>query len=103
MATRDDPDTGQLLDLARAGDRAALGQLQVRHFLQEALRHGADDSKGQNTLAWFLATCPDPQFRDGSQAVDLAWKAATRTPNDGAISLQAPRPHRFLKVLLRLL
>jgi tetratricopeptide (TPR) repeat protein len=35
-----------------------------------------------NDLAWFLATCPDPQLRDPPHAVELAELAAHRAPND---------------------
>ncbi len=28
-----------------------------------------------NTIAWILATCPDPQFRNGAEAVEMAKKA----------------------------
>ena len=31
--------------------------------------------EAQNSLAWFLATCPDPAFRDGTNAVAIAQKA----------------------------
>jgi uncharacterized protein HemY len=34
----------------------------------------------QNSLAWFLATCPDPQFRDPPRAVELARRALARAP-----------------------
>lgn len=34
----------------------------------------------QNMLAWFLVTCPAPQFRDPGRAVDLARKAVQRAP-----------------------
>jgi hypothetical protein len=33
------------------------------------------DYMGHNNLAWALATCPDPQFRDGQKALDHAMKA----------------------------
>ena len=37
-----------------------------------------------NGYAWFLATCPNPAFRDGKQALTLASKAHDRARNDGA-------------------
>jgi tetratricopeptide (TPR) repeat protein len=40
------------------------------------------DSKSQASLAWFLATCPDPQFRDPGRAVELAKKAVNSLPSD---------------------
>ena len=33
------------------------------------------DPKERNGLAWFMATCPDDQYRNGKQAVKLAEKA----------------------------
>jgi len=33
------------------------------------------DIEAQNALAWLLATCADPHFRDGKRAVQLATKA----------------------------
>jgi len=36
-----------------------------------------------NNLAWFLATCPDPKFRDPSKAVKLAQKAVDMAPKEG--------------------
>jgi tetratricopeptide (TPR) repeat protein len=38
-----------------------------------------------NDLAWFLATCPDPQLRDPPHAVELAELAAHRAPNDARV------------------
>ena len=37
-------------------------------------------SIGANQLAWMLATCPDPQYRDGKKAVALAEKVVDRFP-----------------------
>ncbi len=36
--------------------------------------------ENENDLAWFLATCPDPQFRDPARAVELARRAVNRGP-----------------------
>jgi tetratricopeptide (TPR) repeat protein/WD40 repeat protein len=36
-----------------------------------------------NNLAWLLATCPDPKFRDPDRAVRLAKKAVELAPRDG--------------------
>jgi eukaryotic-like serine/threonine-protein kinase len=38
------------------------------------------DPGGLDCLAWFLATCPDPQFQDAGRAVDLAKKAIASKP-----------------------
>jgi len=37
-------------------------------------------SVGANQLAWMLATCPDPRYRDGKRAVALAEKVVQRFP-----------------------
>lgn len=37
-------------------------------------------SVGANQLAWMLATCPDPQYRDGEKAVALAETVVNRFP-----------------------
>jgi len=37
-------------------------------------------SVGANQLAWMLATCPDPSYRDGKRAVALAEKVVQRFP-----------------------
>ncbi len=34
-----------------------------------------------NHLAWLLATCPDPAYRDGTRAVEMAQKATGMEPN----------------------
>jgi serine/threonine protein kinase/WD40 repeat protein len=43
---------------------------------------GSGDA-ARNNLAWLLATCPDPHFRDPARAVDLATKAVQLESKDG--------------------
>ena len=50
--------------------------------LPRILRIGENSSQVYQGLAWFLATCPDPQLRDPAHAVELATLAVRRTPND---------------------
>jgi tetratricopeptide (TPR) repeat protein len=38
-----------------------------------------------NNLAWLLATCPNPKFRDASKAVSLAKKAVELAPKEGIL------------------
>jgi serine/threonine protein kinase/WD40 repeat protein/tetratricopeptide (TPR) repeat protein len=45
-----------------------------------ALTPGPEDPSAQNSLAWVLATCPEPRFRDPSRAVELAKKAVELAP-----------------------
>jgi tetratricopeptide (TPR) repeat protein len=41
-----------------------------------------------NNLAWLLASSPDPQFRDGVQAVELASRACVLTHTNEAIKIE---------------
>jgi serine/threonine protein kinase len=42
-----------------------------------------EDPRLLNGVAWFLATCTEPRFRDPARAVELARKAAERAPHAG--------------------
>src|SRR5262249_29683780 len=42
-----------------------------------------DIAPAYNELAWLLATCPDPNFRDPTRAVELAKKAVELPKNEG--------------------
>ena len=48
-----------------------------------ALAVHSDRDDVLNGLAWLLAACPDPGFRDPSRAVELARKAITLEPTQG--------------------
>jgi Flp pilus assembly protein TadD len=50
----------------------------VRHY-REAIRLRPQDPRAYNNLAWILATHPDPAFRNGAEAVELAEKACDLT------------------------
>jgi tetratricopeptide (TPR) repeat protein len=54
----------------RAGQLADLERLGEEH---------PDDVAGLNSLSWLLATCADPEVRDGPRAVALARRAAEKT------------------------
>jgi serine/threonine protein kinase/tetratricopeptide (TPR) repeat protein len=41
-----------------------------------------EDLACQDLFAWFLATCADPQFRDGRRAVEVAKKVVERQPRE---------------------
>ncbi len=41
---------------------------------------GLDDIGSMNAFAWFLATCPEAQYRDGDKAVELVKQALEREP-----------------------
>jgi tetratricopeptide (TPR) repeat protein len=45
---------------------------------REAIRLNKDNAEAAIHLAWLLATCPDPKFRDAAEAVELTRKAVAR-------------------------
>ena len=49
---------------------------------REAIRLQPNDAKALNALAWLLAACPEPQFRDATEAVELARKAVENAPKE---------------------
>jgi tetratricopeptide (TPR) repeat protein len=53
----------------------------------------AEDLEAQDLVAWFLATCPDPQFRDGRRAARVAMNNVERALDNGAywVTLGAAR------------
>jgi serine/threonine protein kinase/tetratricopeptide (TPR) repeat protein len=46
----------------------------------KAIELGSKNADEFNTLAWLIATCPDPKLRDGKKAVALAEKAVEWAP-----------------------
>ncbi len=54
-----------------------------RSLRRAAVRRSADNPEAQNSLAWLLATTPDPRLRDAPQAVELARYAVNRAPHLG--------------------
>jgi eukaryotic-like serine/threonine-protein kinase len=48
-----------------------------------AIRLEKDDPSPYNNLAWLLATCPEPKFRDPKRAVELANNAVKLAPKVG--------------------
>ena len=52
---------------------------------REAIRINKDDDRAHNNLAWLLATCSDPRFRDIPQALQLAQQAVKLAPSDSAL------------------
>ena len=49
----------------------------------QALACQSDNANVCTSLAWYLATCPDPRVRRPDRAVELAKKATQLAPNDG--------------------
>ncbi len=50
----------------------------IGHY-QSALNYDANSADALNNAAWLLATAPDPRFRDGKTAVELASRACELT------------------------
>lgn len=51
----------------------------IEPLLRAGLQAVPDSPDLNNYLAWHLATCPDPQFRNPAEAVELALKACAAT------------------------
>ena len=67
---------GMALAAGAVGDYTAA----ERHG-REALRLAPDLVPAANNLAWLLATCPDPDVRDGDEAIRLAETAQDASPS----------------------
>jgi uncharacterized protein HemY len=63
------------------GDLQAAGELyrQALDLKEEVLKRAPDIGSCNIDPAWFLATCPDPRFRDPRRAVALAQEAVKLT------------------------
>jgi tetratricopeptide (TPR) repeat protein len=53
----------------------------------KAVKLNPDEVLGLDNLAWLLATCPDPKFRDGPRAVILSEHACQLTRNEAPVPL----------------
>ena len=55
----------------------------AQNDLDLALEKNPDNTNAMNQKAWMLAVCPDPRYRDGKKALELARKAINikTTPN----------------------
>ena len=65
-----------LASLGRVGKAAA--------EYHAALKINPDDVAACGNLAWIRATCPDPRYRDGVEAVPLAQRTVQLAPDDPA-------------------
>ena len=52
---------------------------QAIDYFQKALQMEPDNSVTMNNLAWIFATCPDPNYRNSSEAIRLAQRACRAT------------------------
>jgi tetratricopeptide (TPR) repeat protein len=67
-------------DLLWHSGRRAEAVLAYRRVVTLAEQLNLEDPADQQSLAWFLANCPDPQCRDVRRAVELAGKAVAGKP-----------------------
>ena len=63
----------------RTSSSSEASTVPVLEELREAVRSGWSGLGGHWRLAWLLATCPDPAFRDGRTAVAEAMQACERS------------------------
>jgi tetratricopeptide (TPR) repeat protein len=56
---------------------------QARANYEKCLELAPDSALPCNNLAWLLATCPEPKFRDSDKAVQLAKKAVALAAKEG--------------------
>lgn len=84
--------SGILFLTAKLNERDSKNELELAEFLtanhryaaalthyRSALAHDGNSVDALNNAAWQLATCPNPQLRDGKTAVELANKACELT------------------------
>jgi Flp pilus assembly protein TadD len=54
----------------------------IRRYQQPTRLDRDSDADAHRVMAWFLATCPEPKFRDVPRAVELAKKAVALAPSE---------------------
>jgi serine/threonine protein kinase/Flp pilus assembly protein TadD len=74
---------GDLLLAEGKREQAAVHYQQALDLAKERWRRFSHNAGDANNLAWFLAVCADPCFRDPEQAVTLAKQAVKESPEDG--------------------
>ena len=65
--------------LAMLYERRGQHEAALAHF-ERAVAQWPDIAVTNNRLAWFLANCPDPNFRDADRAVKFARRAVELSP-----------------------
>lgn len=84
-------------DREKAEDLASRGLVQKNQgrylgaldAYSQALRLDADNVPAVNRLAWMAATCPEPRFRYGVLALDLAHRATALAPSPATMDTLA--------------
>ena len=75
----------------------------IREY-REAMRLDPQSPEAQTRLAWVLATCADPNLRNGAEAEELAKSACDLTNRQNRRSRSTPSlPHMRHRVVLRML
>jgi serine/threonine protein kinase len=74
---------GDLLLAEGQPEKAAEQYRQALVILQGLADRNPDNVENANSLAWFLAACADPSFRDPARAVSLAEKTVKQFPQSG--------------------
>jgi serine/threonine protein kinase/tetratricopeptide (TPR) repeat protein len=69
---------GLLLHQTKRPQDAADAFGQAQKLFEATAAKFPDDPNSQGSLAWFLSTCPAPQFRDATRAVEAAKRAVQR-------------------------
>jgi serine/threonine protein kinase len=75
---------GDMLLAEGQSEKAAEQYRQTLALYQKFVDRYPDNVEDAKALAWFLALCADPSFRDPPRAVSLAQKAVHRIPQNGS-------------------
>jgi hypothetical protein len=70
----------QLYEATNRSADAARVKDELTEWYRHKLRQLRETGWGSNDLAWLMATCEDPQIRDGASAVNFAEKAVSTNP-----------------------
>jgi tetratricopeptide (TPR) repeat protein len=76
---------GHLLLAQGERELAAEQFCQALNLLEKLADRHSTIPSDLNALAWFLASCPDPTFRNPDRAITLAQKALEQVPQNGII------------------
>jgi serine/threonine protein kinase len=74
---------GDLLLAHGEREKAAEQYRQALDLLKGLVDRYPDNAQDANDLAWFLAVCADPRFRNPARAVALAQRAVNQVPQNG--------------------
>jgi tetratricopeptide (TPR) repeat protein len=72
----------QLGELLWGTDRRREAEDQYRRVQRLGAALGPDEQQSRQVMAWFLATCPAQEFRDGAEAIRLARRLLEEEPRN---------------------